>query len=51
VGSGTAVAALVVVGIILVVLGLFAPAFPLVIVGIVALIAAGLFQTLGQRRS
>jgi len=50
-GSGTAAAALVIVGLVLVVLGLFAPAFPLVIVGVVALVAAGIFQTFGRRRS
>jgi hypothetical protein len=50
-GSGTAAAALVIVGLVLVVLGLFAPALPLVILGIVALGTAGVFQTLARRRS
>jgi hypothetical protein len=45
------VAALVVIGILLVVLGLFAPAIQLTYIGIGAIIVAGVLQVLGQRRS
>jgi membrane protein implicated in regulation of membrane protease activity len=45
------VAALVVIGILLVVLGLFAPAIQLLYVGIGAIIVGGVLQVLGQRRS
>ncbi len=45
------VAALVVIGILFVVLGLFASAIQLAYVGIGAIIVAGVLQVLGQRRS
>ena len=45
------VAALVVIGIILAVLGLLAPAIQLLYVGIGAIVVAGILQVLGQRRS
>jgi membrane protein implicated in regulation of membrane protease activity len=45
------VAALVVIGILLVILGLFAPAIQLMYVGIGAIVVAGVLQLLGQRRS
>ena len=45
------VAALVVIGILLVVLGLFASAIQLTYVGIGAVTVAGVLQVLGQRRS
>jgi len=51
-GSGIAAAALVIVGILLVVLGIFAAGnLILIILGIVSLIAAGAFQMMGQRRA
>ena len=45
------VAALVVIGILLVVLGLFAPAIQLLYVGIGAIVVAGVLQVLGQRKA
>jgi hypothetical protein len=45
------VAALVVIGILLVVLGLLAPAIQLLYIGIGAIIVGGVLQVLGQRRS
>ena len=45
------VAALVVIGILLVVLGLFAPAIQLLYVGIGAIVVAGVLAVLAQRRS
>ena len=45
------VAALVVIGILLVVLGLFAPAIQLTYVGIGAIVIAGVLQIVGQRKS
>ena len=45
------VAALVVIGILLVILGLFAPAIQLTYVGIGAIVVAGVLQLLGQRKS
>ena len=49
--GGIAVGALVVVGVLLVLLGLFAAgSFPLIALGVVCLIAAGAFEVLAQRR-
>ena len=49
--GGMAVGALIFVGALLVVLGLFAAgSMPLIIVGVVCLIAAGGFEVLAQRR-
>jgi membrane protein implicated in regulation of membrane protease activity len=45
------VVALVVIGVILAVLGLLAPAVQLLYVGIGAIVVAGVLQVLGQRRS
>jgi hypothetical protein len=45
------IAALVVIGILLVVLGLFAPAIQLLYVGIGAIVVAGVLAVLGQRRA
>jgi hypothetical protein len=46
-----AVGALVVVGLLLVALGLFAASsFPIIALGVVCLIAAGLFEVIAQRR-
>ena len=45
------VAVLVVIGILLVVLGLFAPAIQLLYVGIGAIVVAGVLAVLAQRRS
>ena len=45
------VAALVVIGILLAVLGLFAPAIQLLYLGIGAIIVAGVLAVLGQRRT
>jgi len=45
------VAALVVIGILLVVLGLFAPAIQLLYVGIGAIVVAGVLAVLAQRRT
>ena len=45
------VAALVVIGILLVVLGLFAPAIQLTYVGIGAIIVGGILAVLAQRRT
>jgi hypothetical protein len=45
------IAALVVIGILLVVLGLFAPAIQLLNVGIGAIVVAGVLAVLGQRRA
>jgi hypothetical protein len=45
------VAVLVVLGIILAVLGIFASAIQLTYVGIGAVVVAGILQVLGQRRS
>ena len=51
-GPGMAAAALVIIGILLVVLGPFAGGnLALIIVGVVAVIAAGGLQVLGQRRA
>ncbi|HXG25983.1 MAG TPA: hypothetical protein VNL94_03910 [Candidatus Binatia bacterium] len=50
-GVSLPVAALVIIGIILVVLGLFAPAIELTYVGIAAVVAAGVIAVLAQRRS
>jgi len=50
-GSSSAAAALVVIGILLVVLGLLAPVFPLIVLGVVSLVAAGILQVMGQRRT
>lgn len=48
--GGVAVGALVVVGVLLVLLGLFAAgSFPLIALGVVALIAAGAFETFARR--
>jgi hypothetical protein len=51
-GNNMAAAALVIVGVVLVFLGLFAGGgnLPIIIVGVVALIAAGALQVLGARR-
>ncbi len=47
-----AAAALVIVGILLVVLGIFAAgSFPLIVLGVVALIAAGVLEAMARRRS
>jgi hypothetical protein len=47
-----AIAALVVIGIILVVLGLFlAGSLPLIVIGVVALIAAAGYEVIGARRT
>ena len=45
------IAALVVIGILLVVLGLFAPAIQLTYVGIGAIVVASVLAVLGQRRA
>jgi membrane protein implicated in regulation of membrane protease activity len=45
------IAALVVIGILLVVLGLFAPAIQLLYVGIGAIVVAGVLAVLGQWRA
>jgi membrane protein implicated in regulation of membrane protease activity len=45
------VGALVVIGIVLCVLGLFAPAIQLLYVGIGAIVVAGVLAILGQRRA
>jgi len=45
------IAALVVIGIVLCVLGLFAPAIQLLYVGIGAIVVAGVLAILGQRRA
>ena len=45
------VTALVVIGILLAVLGLFAPAIQLLYLGIGAIIVAGVLAVLGQRRT
>jgi len=45
------VAALVVIGIVLSVLGLFAPAIQLLYIGIGAIIVAGILAVLAQRRT
>ena len=50
-GLSLPVAALVVLGILLVILGLFAPAIQLMYVGIGAIVVAGVLQVLGQRRA
>ena len=50
-GVSLPVAALVVIGIVLAVLGLFAPAVQLLYVGIGAIIAAGVLAVLAQRRT
>jgi hypothetical protein len=49
--SNLPVLALTVLGILIALLGLFAPAVELIIVGLVAIGAAGLLQVLGTRRS
>lgn len=50
--GGMAVIALVVAGAILLALGIFAAgSFPMMVLGVVALIAAGAFEVLAQRRS
>jgi hypothetical protein len=45
------VAALVLIGILLAVLGLLAPQFPLVIVGLISIAAGGVLQVMGSRRA
>jgi membrane protein implicated in regulation of membrane protease activity len=45
------VVALVLIGILLAMLGLFAPQFPLVIVGLVAIAVGGVLQVMGSRRA
>jgi hypothetical protein len=45
------VAALVVLGIVLAVLGLLAPAIELTYVGIAAIVVAGILAVIGQRRT
>jgi hypothetical protein len=45
------VAALVVIGIVLAVLGLFAPAIQLLYIGIGAIVVAGVLAVLAQRRT
>jgi hypothetical protein len=51
-GPGSAAAALVIIGILLVILGIFAGGnFPLIVLGVVSVAAAGLLQVLGQRRT
>jgi len=45
------VGALVVIGVVLCVLGLFAPAIQLLYVGIGAIVVAGVLAILGQRRA
>jgi len=50
-GSGMATAALMVVGVLLVVFGLFGGNLPLIALGIVALIAGGVLQVWSQRRT
>ena len=44
------VIALVLIGILLAVLGLLAPQFPLVIVGLVSIAVGGVLQVMGSRR-
>jgi drug/metabolite transporter (DMT)-like permease len=50
-GNNTAAAPLVIVGVVLVFLGLFGGNLPIIITGVVALIAAGALQVLSARRS
>jgi hypothetical protein len=50
-GVSVPVGALVVIGILLVVLGLFAPAIQLMYVGIGAIVIAGVLALLAQRRT
>jgi len=51
-GPGSAAAALVIIGILLVVLGIFAAGnLALIVLGVVSLVAAGLLQVMGQRRA
>lgn len=52
VGSNMGAAALVIVGVVLVFLGLFAGGgnVPIILIGVVALIAAGTLQVMGGRR-
>lgn len=51
-GSGTAVAALVIVGILLVIIGIFASGnLALIGLGVAALVFAGAFQVMASRRS
>jgi flagellar biosynthesis component FlhA len=52
VGSNMGAAALVIVGVVLVFLGLFAGGgnVPIILIGVVALIAAGTLQAIGMRR-
>jgi hypothetical protein len=45
------VAALVLIGILLAVLGLLAPQFPLVIVGLISIAVGGVLQVMGSRRA
>ncbi len=45
------VGVLLAVGVLLVLLGLFGPAFPVLVLGVVALVIAGLIEVLGQRRT
>ena len=45
------VAALVVIGIVLAVLGLFAPAIQLLYIGIGAIVVAGILAVIAQRRT
>ena len=45
------VVALVLIGILLAVLGLLAPQFPLVIVGLVSIAVGGVLQVMGSRRA
>jgi hypothetical protein len=49
--SNLPVLALTFLGILIALLGLFAPAVELIIVGLVSIAAAGVLQVLGSRRS
>ena len=51
VGNNMGAAALVIVGVLLSILGLFNGNIPLIVIGVVALIAAGTLQAVGTRRS
>jgi hypothetical protein len=44
-------AALVIVGVVLAFLGIFGGNIPIIVIGVVALIAAGTLQVVGSRRS